>query len=286
MERRAFRAMGTDVELLLDVPPGVDSLLALASAERELERLEDLLSRFRESSELSTLNREGSLHAGPELLEITRLALAARHSSGGRFDPTVHDAVVAAGYDRTFDELRGRVALAAPPARCGGSVAIDDATGLVELDPGVRLDLGGIAKGWAVDRLRGRLARHGACLVDAGGDIAVSGPGWPVGIETPAGTFTVLLTDRALATTGVDRRRWATAAGEAHHVIDPATGSPADTDLLRVTVVADTATEAEVLATSLYLVGSLEAEIEANASATPTVLVTKDGRTVIAGGIA
>ena len=59
MERRAFRAMGTDVELLLDAPPGVESFLALAVAERELERLEALLSRFREDSELSTLNREG-----------------------------------------------------------------------------------------------------------------------------------------------------------------------------------------------------------------------------------
>ena len=107
MERRAFRAMGTDVELLLDVPSSVESFLVLASAERELERLEALLSRFREDSELSTLNRVGRApcRAGP--LEVTQLALEARARTGGRFDPTVHDALVAAGYDRSFEHVEG-----------------------------------------------------------------------------------------------------------------------------------------------------------------------------------
>jgi thiamine biosynthesis lipoprotein len=286
MERRAFQAMGTVVELLLDAPPSVESLLALASAQRELQRLEALLSRFRESSELSALNRDGRIEAGPELLEVTRLALAARTRTGGAFDPTVHDAVVAAGYDRSFDELDGRVALAAPPARCGGRISIDARTSVIELEPGFRLDLGGIAKGWAVDRICRRLAAHGPCLVDAGGDIAVAGEGWPVGVVTSEGTLTLELSNRALATSGSDRRRWQTTDGEAHHLVDPRTGEPADSDLVRVTVVADTAADAEVLAKMLYLAGAGRAENEARANAIPAVLLTTDGRTVLAGGLA
>jgi FAD:protein FMN transferase len=286
MERRAFRAVGTDVELLLDAPPGIASFLALAAAERELERLEALLSRFLESSELSKLNRDGRVDAGPELLDVTGLAVDARTRSGGSFDPTVHDAVAAAGYDRTFEQLERGVAVAAPPARCGGRVSIDPTTGAIELEPGFRLDLGGIAKGWAVDRLCRTLATTGPCLVDAGGDIAVSGSGWPVGVETSEGVLTLELSDTAIATTGTDRRRWTTTSGEAHHLIDPARGRPATSDLLRVTVVADTAAEAEVIAKVLFIAGASRAREEADASRTPAVLVTGDGRTIIVGGLA
>ena len=286
MERRTFRAMGTDVELLLDAPRSAESFLALAVAERELERLEGLLSRFREDSELSTLNREGCIHGGPDLCRVTELAIAAQASSNGRFDPTIHDALVAAGYDRSFEHVEGRAAVAGAPARCGGRVSVDPATGVVELEPGFRLDLGGIAKGYAVDRLCDLLEERGPCLVDAGGDIAVRGAGWPIGVETGDGLLTLELSDSALATTGVDRRHWATTKGEAHHVIDPTTGLPAEGDLLRVTVVADTAAEAEVLAKSLFLAGAALAEDEANAERVPAVLVTRTGETILAGSLA
>jgi thiamine biosynthesis lipoprotein len=285
MERRAFRAMGTDVELLLDVPPGVETFLTLAAAEQEMSRLEAILSRFREDSELSALNRTGRLRAGPELVEVTQLAVDARLHTKGRFDPTVHDALVAAGYDRSFEQLQGRVAVTTAPPRCGGRIAVDPRTGLIELEPGFRLDLGGIAKGYAVDRLCDTLSACGPCLVDAGGDIAVRGGSWPVGVETADDMLTLELSRGALATSGIDRRRWSSDAGSAHHVIDPATGRPADRDLVRVTVFADSAAEAEVAAKSLYLAGAMQAAREADELGTPAVLVTKDGQTVLAGGL-
>jgi thiamine biosynthesis lipoprotein len=134
MRRHAFRAMGTDVELF-GAPAGFDVV------EREFERLEAILSRFRPESELSRLNRDGEIDASPVLLEVTRLALAARDETGGRFDPTVHDAVVAAGYDRSFELLDPRPG---PPAACGGDVTVDGTT--IRLAAGVRLDFGGIAR--------------------------------------------------------------------------------------------------------------------------------------------
>ena len=289
MERTGFTAMGTEVELLLDVPSERWTGSALVAARAEFERLEAILSRFRPESELSKLNRAGRLaDASPDLVRVTELALDARERTGGRFDPTVHDAVVAAGYDRTFDEVGsgGTVVVASPPARCLGSLRVDAATAEIVLGPGVRLDFGGIGKGYAVDRACELLAPFGPCLVSAGGDLAVRGGSWPVGVEVNPRTITLELSSGAIATSGSDRRRWSTPAGDAHHLIDPQTGAPAETDLLRVTAVGRTAVEAEVLAKSLYLAGAERAALEADELCVPAVLTLVDGTSVLTGGLA
>ncbi|HEY8316460.1 MAG TPA: FAD:protein FMN transferase [Gaiellaceae bacterium] len=281
MERRTFRAMGTDIELLVEAEGAND---ALDAAEGEFHRLEALLSRFRDDSQLSQLNRDGSIDAGPELLRVFELALAARERTSGRFDPTVHDAVVAAGYDRTFDELPADGAGELVPVPAGGGVRIEGCR--IELEPGVRIDLGGIAKGYAAERAAEPLATAGPCLVSAGGDIATRAGSWPVGVETEGGTITLELSGRALATSGQDRRTWRRGGRAMHHLIDPHTGAPATSDIVRITVVATDAVDAEVLATSLFLAGVDGAAAEADAAGIPAVIVGADGRTLLAGGLA
>jgi thiamine biosynthesis lipoprotein len=281
MERRTFRAMGTDIELLVDAEGAND---ALDAAEGEFHRLEALLSRFRDDSELSQLNRDGSIDAGPDLLRVVELALAARERTSGRFDPTVHDAVVAAGYDRTFDELSADGAGELVPVPAGGGVRIEGCR--IELEPGVRIDLGGIGKGYAAERAAEPLATAGPCLVSAGGDIATRAGIWPVGVETDGGTITLELSARALATSGQDRRTWRRGGRAMHHLIDPRTGAPATSDIVRITVVATDAVDAEVLATSLFLAGMDDAAAEADAAGIPAVIVGVDGRTLLAGGLA
>lgn len=273
MLRRSFHAMGTDVELLLEASPGERAQRALDRAEAEFERLEQVLSRFRPDSELSRLNRDGHVtEASPDLVRVVELALAAREATGGRFDPSVHDALVAAGYDRTFEEVPAEApASRANGAACGGAVRVDGLT--IELEPGTHLDLGGIGKGYAVDRVAEQLAMHGSCLVNAGGDLAVRGGAWPVGVTDE---ITLELTRGAMATSGRDRRRWLSDGEERHHLIDPASGRPAESEYLSVTVVGETAVEAEVLAKVAFLGGEVEA---------PRVLVTTDGRTLVAGGL-
>ena len=283
MLHRSFRAMGTEMELLLDA----DSNAPLAGAEEELRRLESLLSRFLPGSELSRLNAAGSLDVGPELLELAELALAARERTDGRFDPTVHDALVAAGYDRPFDLLDpASRPVDTPRARCAGAVTVDRHAGRIALEPGYRLDLGGIAKGWAADRVVAFLAESGPALVNAGGDVSAAGAAWPVGVETPAGTLTLELEAGGIATSGRDRRVWQRDGEERHHLIDPVTGEPATSDVLTVTVAATSAAEAEVLATSLFLAGSLErAAAEADAKAIQAVVVGAGGEVRLAGGL-
>jgi FAD:protein FMN transferase len=275
MMRRTFRAMGTDVELLLEADPGERAERALDRAEAEFERLEQVMSRFRDDSELSRLNRDGRIaQASPDLVRVVELSLEAREATGGRFDPTVHDAVVAAGYDRTFDAVAPD-AIGDPgeaPSRCGGAVHVTGLT--IELEPGTRLDLGGIGKGYAADRVAELLALVGPCLVNAGGDLAVRGGSWPVGVTDEV---TLELTRGGLATSGRDRRRWLRNGEERHHMIDPSTGLPAVGAPIRVTVVAGSAAEAEVAAKTAFLGGTV---------ALPHVVVTADGSTVLAGGLA
>src|SRR6202007_1020879 len=103
-------------------------------------------------SELSELNRVGWVVAGPDLLRVTQLALDARERTRGRFDPTVHDALVACGYDRTFREVDEEGdSPVSTFVRGGGRITVDVDTGIIELDPAASLDLGGIGKGYAVD---------------------------------------------------------------------------------------------------------------------------------------
>lgn len=285
-----FEAMGTEVECLVESDSAASAREAFRAAEAEVRRLEGALSRFSPTSELSRLNRERTIAASDDLLRVVGEALAGRARTAGRFDPTVHDAVVAAGYDRTFAEVAAAAEAAdGGETRCGGGVRIDRARGTIELDPGVRLDLGGIAKGDAADRACELLRAAGPCLVNAGGDLAVrgvpSGGAWPVAVETPAGSVTLAVRRGGVATSGSDRRRWRRGDEERHHLIDPETGRSAVSDLVRATVAAGSATEAEVLAKSLFLAGARQASTESDHAGTPCVLVTSDGRTILGGGL-
>ncbi len=268
MVTSAFAAMGTTVEVRVDAARRPDVVAALARARAVFARVERCCSRFDSDSELSRINRAGAGRVSPMLAAVVRLALEARHRTEGLFDPTVHDAVVGAGYDRTFSELAEVV----EPRAAAAGARVELVGDHVVLGRGARLDLGGIAKGYAVDRACETLAPVGRFLVDAGGDIAVRGT-WPVGVDDGP---TIALTDAAIATSGRDRRWWRAGSGTAHHLIDPRTGMPAATSTLRATVVARTAVEAEVLAKAAFLGAPVDA---------PTVLVDESGSVTVTGGL-
>jgi FAD:protein FMN transferase len=287
--RQRFATMGVTVELLLESDRHAGH--AFDAAEREFRRLDSVFSRFDASSELSRLNRLGTLRCSPDLVEVITLALRAREATAGRFDPTVHDALVEAGYDRSFLDLRddggGPDHLVRP---CGGEIRVDEASGVVSLGPGARIDLGGIVKGYAAERACDLLAALGPCLANAAGDIAVRGEpvagAWTIQVDTPEGPVVLGLRHGGLATSGRDYRRWQRNGEERHHLIDPFTGAPSASDLLTVTVVGVDAIEAEVHAKALFLAGESAATAEADRIGLPCLLVTSDSRVVAAGGLA
>ncbi len=156
----------------------------------------------------------------------------------------------------------------------------------IELGAGASLDFGGIAKGYAADRCVAGLAELGPALVNAGGDLAVSGPRadgpWPVAVDLPGESLTVAIERGGLATSGRDRRRWIRDGEERHHLIDPRTLQPAQGGPVSVTVTAPTATEAEIAAKSLFLAGP-NAEREARLAGTAAVVVWNRGEYEVLG---
>lgn len=261
-----FRAMGTDCSIA--AVGGEYQLLlarrAIVAAVDEIEACERSLSRFDPASELTRLNTAGGewFDASARLFGAVSQAVDARRRTGGRFDPTVLPAMLAAGYDRSFETLDESAPNEPAGWRAGGAVDIDPAA-RVRLRNGVMLDLGGIGKGYSSERavdamLRAWPALPGA-LVDLGGDIAVrgsaqDGAAWQIAVADPRGRTgrlgIVCLGAGGIATSGRDRRRFGPGRS-LHHLIDPSTGRPAGPGPLTVTVVARSAAEAEVHATAL-----------------------------------
>jgi FAD:protein FMN transferase len=274
--RTEWRAVGTTcaAAVTADSPNERNAQAALSAAQDEVAACERELSRFDPASDLSRLNAAGGrwTPVGRRLLETLRLALEAREDTGGRFDPTVLPALVAAGYDRSFELLEERPAAASPDWRAGAAIELDERGGRARLEPGAAVDLGGIGKGYAAGRaLASMLAASSDLaggLVDLGGDIAVAGASpeggpWLVAVadpRRPGQTLAVLALDAGgVATSGRDARRFGPGRS-LHHLIDPETGESALAGPLTVTVVAPDPARAEVHATTLAIAGPAEAE--------------------------
>lgn len=292
MVTRCVQAMGTTFTFIVDTEAGAEVAALIDVAVADVAQLEARVSRFRPDSELCELNRTGHVDAGDDLLVLTRLAVEAREETGGRFDPTVHAAVVGAGYDRSFDQLPpdGPAVATEPPASCGGRIDVDLDRATIRLGPGVGIDLGGIAKGYAAEVACDRLASAGPCLVNAGGDIATRGTPhaghWAVEVPATPKALVVGVEAGGVATSGRDRRTWRRDGRRLHHIIEPSTGLPADGDILRVTTFAGSAVRAEVLATALFLAGGPERAVaEAESLGIAVVVVADDGRTLATRGL-
>lgn len=240
--------MGTWVEVRADTGAAHGAVRTL------FESAEQLCSRFRESSELSRVNiADGeAVELTPELAAVFAAAQEMLVRTGGLVDPAVGGRVIDWGYDRTFSEMAG--AGATPERTWGGAHWRLDGTTLCR-PPGTRLDLGGIAKGWTADRA---VESGLAAVVSAGGDLRSNDPATTVEVVDPWSEVAVRLRlgVGGLATSSIGRRRWMSADGPAHHIIDPRTGNPASTPIMAATVIADTAVEAEAGAKTVLVLGT------------------------------
>ncbi|MEZ4670739.1 MAG: FAD:protein FMN transferase [Anaerolineae bacterium] len=262
---KTFRAMGCQIEVWLETDSDGDA--PLAAVPDTVEQLEAVLSRFRPRSELSRLNTQLGEWVTVSDVLLANIAAAKQGArlTNGLYTPLLLDALEAAGYDRSFDQL------SPSPAAPQRSLAVADWQA-IQIDmqskkvrlPG-RIDLGGVAKGWTADYLADNLSEYGPCLVDMGGDIAVRGvpqgtAGWEVGVadanRSPHDVSALLLTDSSIVTSGTDFRRWEQGGQFQHHIIDPRSGRPALTDVVTATIIHPHAPTAEVYAKAVLLLGS------------------------------
>jgi FAD:protein FMN transferase len=237
----------------------------------EVDRLDALLSHYREDTPLSRLNREaarGAVAVPPELAELLAVCLRWSRDSDGAFDVTVGPLMKAWGFfrdeGRRPDDAQLRAALAVVGYR---HVVVDRERHTVRFDrPGVELDLGGIGKGYAADRVAAVLRLHGiaSALVNLGGSSVYGlgtppgAAGWEVSIADPTApgrkALSVSLRDRALSVSGGYARFFVKDGVTYSHIMDPRTGYPVQ-GVLSVAVVSASATDGDALDNLLFVQG-------------------------------
>ncbi len=264
-----FMAMGSQMMAALESNSDQVEVI-LQQVPLWFEDWEQSLSRFRLDSELSRLNRsQGSVFRASETLwEVLKLSLQVESISKGLINPAVLNALETAGYSMDFDQIgsvqftNSREFSSVPGI---DEIVLDEKEKLVVIPKGVRLDFGGVAKGWAARQAVLKLQEFGAVLMDAGGDIMTStalsdGSPWSVAIADPFRPDEDLellrLSGEGVATSGQDYRVWDMNGTRMHHIIDVRTGRPVESDVYSATVVAPDVIEAEIAAKMVLILGS------------------------------
>ncbi|WP_346353086.1 FAD:protein FMN transferase [Azotosporobacter soli] len=297
-----FHAMNTDFLLA-----GLTQTKA-AAVQISIQEAQHRFSRFEAESEISRINRHSGqwLTVSELTFQLLQAAIDAYEETDGLFHPFLGEMMQQIGYDRSFEHLNAppdwgtfrsaRVAVA-PTADCPLSVylELEEKNSQVRLTPGVSLDLGGIAKGWIAQQNCDRLQLEGVSsgLIDAGGDVVLWGRHpqhtlWGVGVASPGSSGSDIAAlwcegTTAIATSSIVKRRWRTRTNkDQHHIIDPRSQGPADSDLLQVTVLARDLISAEQYAKCLLILGSQTgfAWLQRKKPTLAFIAVRSDGRVI------
>jgi thiamine biosynthesis lipoprotein len=268
-------AMGTHLAYAAFTTPSVDAAHARAlfeAATAEIVRLEKLMTTWDPASEVSQVNAaagKAPVHVGPETFDVIREALHTSEISDGTFDITFETLHGLWKFDQDLDPHPPTAAAVHAQARYVGykHVKLDPAASTVFLDePHVRIGLGGIAKGYAVDHASKVLADGGlvSFYAQAGGDLYTrglkpDGSPWIAGIRDPRGPendyfATMAVSDHAFSTAGDYERSYVVGGKRYHHIIDPRTGYPA-TASRSVTIWAPNALVADEIDDAVFILG-------------------------------
>jgi len=293
--------MGTDLETTIVASSWAEADAAFASVESEMKRLEGLLSEWLDGSPVSEVNRNAGkrpVAVPKELFSVLAAALQVSELSGGAFDITwasmrgLWD--FRPGHERvpTAEEVRARIGLVDYR-----QVALDPASSTVFLKrEGMAIGLGGIAKGYSVDRAMQALAASGItdAIVKAGGDARVQGrapgaPGWKVGIRDPRDREKLMalltLSSVSISTSGDYERFFIKDGRLYHHIMDPATGFPAP-GARSVTIIGPDTMTTDALSTAVFVLGPRKGmALVERLPGVEAVIVGADGAVAASSGI-
>ncbi len=301
-------AMGTMARLyLVGGPTGLEARLRV-----QLDELERRWSRFIEDSEICQLNAAlgQPVKVSPATLLLVKRAVQASRATAGAFDPLVLHDMERIGYSESFDLLPspnlplvamrdhrapGRV-LVRTWAGPAAAIRIDASASTVALPTGTGFDPGGIGKGLAADLLVEAALKGGAtsALVDIGGDICVGGTapsgGWQIALANPFAPADVVgyvaLPWGAIATSSTSARRWQQDAATHHHIVDPSTGTSAESGTVAATVVAGQGWRADALANAAVVMHPKAALEMLSANGVEAMLVHDTGQLVFTAAMA
>ncbi len=259
--------MGTRIAVELWAEDRTSADRQIESVMQEMHRVDALMSTYKPTSQVSIVNAEAARHpvrVDADLFGLLQTALEYSRLTEGAFDITYASVGYLYDFRRAIKPSDEAIAQALPAVDYR-HVVLDPAASTVRFtQPGVRIDLGGIAKGWAVDRgieiLRATGVQH--AMVTAGGDTRIIGDRfgkpWMVGIRDPRDEHKVVvripLEDAALSTSG-DYERFFEAEGvRYHHILEPSTGKPAR-GVRSVTVIGASATRTDGLSKTIFVLG-------------------------------
>jgi FAD:protein FMN transferase len=264
-------AMGSELRLTAWAADEAAARSAFDAVFGDFDRLESLMSVWRAGSDVLRINAAAGVHAEPVSADVRAALHTARQISewtGGKFDVTFGALSDVWKFDQDQDNtipdpaaIRARL-----PLIDYRQIEIDDAAGTVFLKRrGMRIHLGGIGKGYAVERAMAMLRRAGLrdFMIQAGGDLYVGGKKdgrpWRLGINDPRGPAgrsfaTIDLSDGTFSTSGDYARAFMKDGVRYHHILDPADGQPAR-GCRSVTIVADSPLLADGLSTGVFVMG-------------------------------
>lgn len=238
----------------------------------EIARIENLLSKYKEYSEVTHLNRQGNLRPSPETIFIIKKSKEFWQITGGAFDITAAPLVDLWGFtNREYRVPENSEINRAFKLVGSDKIIIDEKNNLIKFKlKGMKVDLGGIAKGYAVDCAVKKLKEAGvkSALINAGGQIYCLGDNrgrfWKVAVQNPRGKGCVEyieLKDKAVATSGDYEQYFKVGEKRYSHIIDPKTGSPTESGVISVTVVADDGLTVDAMSTSIFILGKDKGEV-------------------------
>ena len=286
-------AMDTVMTLTAYGPQGPS---ALADAQDLIRELEGLLSATRPDSQIYALNQGRTVALDPQVRDLLERGLALCAQTGGALDLTIYPVVRAWGFTTGNYRVPSEPELRQLLERVDYT-QVQLPTGNLTLPQGMELDLGAVAKGYTGDRLAQLLRQQGVdhALLDLGGNIHTVGTRpdgalWRVGIRNPEGEgylAVVEVADQAVVTSGMYERYFQQDGVRYGHIIDPATGRPADTGLASVSIVSSSGTLADALSTALFVMGRERAvELWRSRSDFEFIFIGQDGSVTISQGLA
>ncbi len=295
--QRDLGVMGTSLHIVAIGEDGARLDRAIEAAIAEIRRVEDLMTDWR-ASPLTTLNEQAGADVSVprELAAIISRSLALCRLTGGAFDPTFAGAGALWDFKADPPQIPDAATIQAALKRVGGDrVSVDAAHNRVYLPEGMTIGLGGIAKGYGVDRAMAVLREHGVthALVDAGGDMKLLGQRhgrpWEVAVKHPRDcerAMAVLRLSNSCVVTSGDYERFVEVDGKRyHHILDPRTGYPA-TGAMSATVVAQNAELADALATALCVLGPVKGlALVEQQRRVEAVIVGLDGAVHVSSGL-
>lgn len=273
---------------------------ALDAAEREVRRLESLFSVTDPDSELYALNHSGGLAVAVsgDMAQLLAFSLEMAEETDGRFDPTIYPLLTAWGFTTQEYRVPGQSEIDQLLTLTGYAL-IEQTEKNVEIPEGTQLDFGAVAKGYTGDRLAALMKEEygiSSALLNLGGNVQAigrrpDGTPWRIGIRDPYGEdmLGVLeVEDAAVITSGGYERFFTGEEGKTYwHIIDPATGHPADSGLISVTVTGKEGAMCDALSTALFVMGvDGAADYWRTHSGFDMILVTEQDELYVTEGIA